>query len=171
MVGANRIRMPAVSSFRNKRPGLYSFEAVVIKALTDLVRANMHILIGQLSYYSSGAITLLVFLKNCDDLLFHCFVFSFGLISALLAPFIKTTAVDIEHFAYLLNGMFCTNGIGKCIHHCQFPRLKMDNAFFKISRSCSVRRSSTFKRSISLKDAVGNAGNEPLPFPGRTEDS
>ena len=168
MVGTYRIGVPAIGSFRNKRPGLYSFEAIVIKALTDLIRANTHVLIAKFSYYSSGAITLFMFPKNFDDLLFYCFVFGLGLISGLVAPFIKAATVDTEHFAYLLNGMFCTNGVDNSINNSQFPRLKMDKAFFKISRSCSVRRRSAFKRSFSLNNGLGTAGKDPFPLPGRT---
>ena len=155
--------MPAVGCFRNKRAGLYGFEPISGKALADLIGAYMYVLMAKLGNDPSGAITALMLVKNGSYLLIHNLVFDFKLMGAFIAPFIKTTAIDLQHFAYLLDRELTPYGIDKCIDNCQIPRLKIPKAFFKMSRSCSVRRSSDLKRSFSSKELLSSVDN-CVPF-------
>lgn len=144
--------MPAVGGFGHKGSWLDSLETIAGKAFADLIRAHLQLLMPKLRYDPSGAVTAFMLVENSNHFLFDHDGCSIRLVSGFIGPFIEATSIDMQHFADLLNGVIKTNGIDKSIHDCYIPRLKIPKAFFKISRSCSVRRSSTFKRSISANE-------------------
>lgn len=155
--------MPAVGCFGHKGSRLDSSETLAGKALADFIRAHLQLLMPKFRYDPSGAVTAFMFVENSYYLLFDHEGYSIRLVSGFIGPFIEATSIDMQHFADLLKRVIKADGIDKSIHDCYIPRLKIPKAFFKISRSCSVRRSSTFKRSISAKELCCT-GDDTAPF-------
>ena len=149
MVGADPIGVPAIGSLRNKGSWLYGFQPINSKVLAHSIGAYANILMTQLGNYSSNAITALMRVECGNDLLFHYGVFDLLLMGGFIVPFIKTAAADGHDFTNQQKRILIPDSIDKSIHRGYIPRLKIPKAFFKISRSCSVRRSAAAKRSFS----------------------
>ena len=123
--------MPAIGCFRYKGSGLDGFEPVGAKVLADLIGAYQHILMAKLGHDPSEAITAFMFPENSNHLLFHHGVFSFLLVSSFIVPFIKTAPINLQYLTDLTKRMIIADCIGKGIHYCQVPRLKIPKAFLK----------------------------------------
>ena len=166
MVRTDQVGVPAVGCFRHEGSWLDSLEPIAGKALADLIRTHAYILVAKLPDYPSGSVTALMFMEDRYYLLFNHSVGSIRLVSVFVVPLIETASIDFKHLADHLKRMIIADCIDKSIHNCHIPRLKIPKAFFKISRSCSVRRSSTFKRSISANELFCDwEDNEPF-LPG-----
>src|SRR5664279_3134237 len=116
MIRADHIGVPAIGGFGNERPGLYGFESIGRKVLTDLIGTYLYVLMAKCSYYPPGAVAALIFPENGNYLMFHYNVFGFELVSVFIAPFIKATTADLQDFTYLLKWVLIADGIDKSIY-------------------------------------------------------
>lgn len=151
-VRTDRIAVSAIGRPGHKAPGLDGFQAAYCHEPAGLVQRDGRVLSDKFSFYPSSAIASLILLENRFYFAFHDLVFGVGLMCFIVLPLIVTAAAQSQGFADQFHGIGTGDGGGKAVQGGYVVRLKIAKAFFKISRSISVLRSSALRRSSS---AVG----------------